>query len=1654
MKELIIKKERKRIESILVLFLFISLIFLILNNNSKNSFEEELTNNQNLGIKASQISNSIFDWNTTWGGIDLDSGFSLSIDYDNNLYISGYTRSFGPGFEALFLVKFNNSGILQWNVTWGGIERDTMGKIAVDSKGYIYLVGYKVYGTGDIDMCLIKYNSSGQKEWEKIWGNSGSSHLIPEDIAVDSADNIYITGYNITGNSVDLIIIKLNSSGYEQWMQTWDEGTNTVGRGVAFDTSDNIYITGQKTKADYDIILLKYNNSGSFKWNRTWGGNNQDIGWAVSTDSVDNVYVMGQTDSFGEGDEDFVLLKYNSTGDLMWNRSWGGIDRDRAMGMTCDSNDNILVIGWTRSFGKINNDIFLVKYNSLGSKLWNFTWDGGDNDSGRGIVLDSSENIYLMGNTNSFGAGGTDVILLKAHDPKPNMNFISFQVDDDNSGNSQGDNDGLIDTGEIIELRILLQNEGEIGALNVNATISSSDNYITIINGYQDFINIPQYATESSTSYYIFKINSSCPSDYYIPMNLEINASNGGVWYSSFQIHVVGSGDPVYHSFSVFSESDGDLLADNDDIIDAGETIMFNLTLKNLGGANLYGVSGILEENDPYIIINNNSADFGTINSSGGENSGQFGINVSGVCPDKHNIDFDINLTDNEGTGWELSFSLIVNGTPDYKTYSFNIIEYEGDGDNFVDAGESWYADISIMNNGSAIGKEIYVLLNSSDPYISFFNSSRNLNFGNININKTTSYENISFLDDYWRFIISDTTPVDYQIRFTIIITDDIGISKIFQVNITVIEGFSIFDENGNISPTSIDFVIISMIIVLGIVGSLGIVIGNHKYSWLNNLKRKRGIKHKERIVEPSKTILNPVIRKILYFIPILVFYCAWWVDIGISISYLTPYLENQDLTIFGWVFGWTYLTDDFLVYTNTFSSFFFGCYSWSIIAYYLGTKNPARCKRAVKSIYLCFPLWFIMSTYLGIIGVNSYYNIWLSLHIIFGIWVALGPIISTSLVLAYIIKIFDKTKTKTKFDLIIERESKYDIPRPRLKKILDFFERFQPLFFILIFLPIGTFLSINIILISKRFTYLVLLNIFWTFLTLLSIFLINFLFSMRFNYHAWIKQEEEELLLDEFQVLLRRSKELAERGNKNYSKKLYQPAIENWEKSIDYYEEALKKTTEKKKIKGNLIILKESMFNAYKGRANVHNKKALKAYEKPDLQIAKREWLLANSNFQAAIDLNKGEKLNFSSNDLQKAIKNTEIRLNQLEIEMVILDADYELKKAHSLQKKDVRKAIKMVNDIILKYSEAKEKANKNTLFKPLSETLETKIINCRKFQLKLQEKMDEMIGITPISKKIKVDEINIIDSEIPSLRKEDGKKPNLSIIREFEFIGGQIRFKVGLKNNTQYSLTSLKITFDIPKALKWILHEPGYERKGDSLLISKLGVNEKKAISLYLEPINCMESPINATVSFFDVRDKPHAFTMKPKIVAITCPIFFTEVDANLARVKSLRRRLTHHDKKIFPLIKSDESLSIFASIVSVLEKFDIKLTFKDFSEEDRFGEAWFYGITKVKKNQIVIYVLLDGENKKVEIEVSGNDEPQITAFLAEIGDRTRKQLIHNKIIDIEDDFYDMRVSILSKLCPYCYTSISGDQVQKFNDGKLIQCKNCNVELKVNEK
>ena len=127
----------------------------------------------------------------------------------------------------------------------------------------------------------------------------------------------------------------------------------------------------------------------------------------------------------------------------------------------------------------------------------------------------------------------------------------------------------------------------------------------------------------------------------------------------------------------------------------------------------------------------------------------------------------------------------------------------------------------------------------------------------------------------------------------------------------------------------------------------------------------------------------------------------------------------------------------------------------------------------------------------------------------------------------------------------------------------------------------------------------------------------------------------------------------------------------------------------------------------------------------------------------------------------------------------------------------------------------------------------------------------------------------------------------------------------------------------FRIPNALKWVTHDPNYERKGDTLIIPKLGLGEKKAISLYLEPINCMKSPLNASITFFDGKNRPQTVAMDPKEIEVTCPIFFTREDANLARVKRLRDTSAHKDLKLLPIPDKEKLGEMFTMALGVIGK-----------------------------------------------------------------------------------------------------------------------------------
>ncbi|MFX1573945.1 MAG: SBBP repeat-containing protein [Promethearchaeota archaeon] len=337
-----------------------------------------------------------YEWSSTWdGGVnDEDYAMGIALDSSGNIYLAGYTHNSVSGYD-MCVVKFNSSGEYQWNSTWdGGIyNTDWANGIALDSSGNIYLAGVTYDSVSDYDMCVVKFNSSGDYQWNSTWDGGINQDDRAYAIALDSSENIYLAGITFTlGSSYVMCVVKFNSSGDYQWNSKWYGGGETYG--IALDSSGNIYLAGVSfnSVSGYDMCVVKFNSSGDYRWSSTWDVGTYDYAYGIALDSSGNIYIAGGPD--------MCVVKFDNSGQYQWNSTWDGSISDNAYGIALDSSENIYLAG--QSYNPVSSyDMCVVKFDNSGQYRWSSTWDVGTNgeECAYGIAFDSSENIYLGGYT-------------------------------------------------------------------------------------------------------------------------------------------------------------------------------------------------------------------------------------------------------------------------------------------------------------------------------------------------------------------------------------------------------------------------------------------------------------------------------------------------------------------------------------------------------------------------------------------------------------------------------------------------------------------------------------------------------------------------------------------------------------------------------------------------------------------------------------------------------------------------------------------------------------------------------------------------------------------------------------------------------------------------------------------------------------------------------------------------------------------------------------------------------------------------------------------------------------------------------------------------------------------------------------------------------
>lgn len=409
------------------------------------------------------------DWIKNFGGSGEETAQAIISTSDGGYAVLGFTNSLDGDITGkttdvndYWLLKLDADGNLQWNKTYGGSKDDRGQSIVQTSDNGFAVVGYAMSSDGDgsnnegfHDNWILKLNASGTIEWEKSFGFSGHDHSY--DVVETADGGFFFVGFlDVTasegqGNAGkggfltrhgvgEFWGTKLDAQGNLEWRRFFGGTNNDRAHGVVqasdggfviagFSESDDFDISG--TKGSYDFWVIKVSGDGELVWERSYGGTGIEISYDIAKTN-DNAYVVtGNTFSTdtdiskNNGESDVWLIKIDDTGNLVWEKTFGGTKFDAAQGVRLSKDGGFIISGNTKSVdidatsNAGENDLWVIKTDAEGNLLWQSSFGGSGLDFGFDAIETDTNGIIFVGESGSsdfpnlVNKGKSDAVVIK-----------------------------------------------------------------------------------------------------------------------------------------------------------------------------------------------------------------------------------------------------------------------------------------------------------------------------------------------------------------------------------------------------------------------------------------------------------------------------------------------------------------------------------------------------------------------------------------------------------------------------------------------------------------------------------------------------------------------------------------------------------------------------------------------------------------------------------------------------------------------------------------------------------------------------------------------------------------------------------------------------------------------------------------------------------------------------------------------------------------------------------------------------------------------------------------------------------------------------------------------------------------------------------------
>jgi len=376
-------------------------------------------------------------WSYAYGGASYECPITLARTFDGDYVITGYSSSFGSGGLNFWVIKLDSSGNIIFQKTYGGGGEEYSYWIEqTNDGGYVVVGATASFGYGGYDLWILKLNSAGDIEWQKAYGTSITEYGWEIHQTGDGGYIVSGKSGSVSCTNCKVLVLKLDSSGNIIWQKTYGNAIWLDPASVQV-TNDGYIITGNANTigaGGFDFWVAKLDFDGNIMWQNAYGGPNDEFSNVIRQTDDGGYLVAGKTKSYGAGDFDAIVLKLDRNGAILWQKTYGGPNMDRVWALEKESSrfaacSGHILVADTASFGSGNVDGWLIKIDASGNIQWQKTYGGTLEDYILSLKSTTDGGYMGTGRTQSYGSGSFDYWVMKL-DSSGNINHSCGLVQD------------------------------------------------------------------------------------------------------------------------------------------------------------------------------------------------------------------------------------------------------------------------------------------------------------------------------------------------------------------------------------------------------------------------------------------------------------------------------------------------------------------------------------------------------------------------------------------------------------------------------------------------------------------------------------------------------------------------------------------------------------------------------------------------------------------------------------------------------------------------------------------------------------------------------------------------------------------------------------------------------------------------------------------------------------------------------------------------------------------------------------------------------------------------------------------------------------------------------------------------------------------------